>query len=271
MGSVDIVPGVSGGTIALVTGIYPDFIAALHSINLKFIKTWLEGQQSEARQQFQKIHWQFLLALGLGLLIAPFMMSHIIVFLMASYPGYLFGFFFGLIVASSILILKRLVHVSPRTLIFMVIGLALAYVLSGLSSSAQLPHTPLFLFLCGFIGISAMILPGISGAFIAYLLGQYTYMIEAIRTFHVALILVYSGGSALGMITFARIVGFLLKRYENATLAFLIGLMIGALRLPLTHIVRHSDSWWISGTMALVAFALMMMVDFLRRKSLLNP
>lgn len=226
MGSADVVPGVSGGTIAFITGIYEALIDAINAVNVQFVRRLLTLQW---RAAFADFPWQFLLALGLGLGAAVLTMAHFLNWALTHYETLVWGFFFGLIVASIIVVLKRVRRWTPMAAGLLLAFAIVMYLLIGVTPH-EMPHTPVFLFLSGALAICAMILPGISGAFILVLLGQYHYVLEAVVNQDWLTLIIVAAGSAVGILLFARVLKWLFANYHDLTVAALIGLMIGSLR-----------------------------------------
>ena len=225
MGISDLIPGISGGTIALLLGIYKDFISSLKSINYKsFIYL--------VRLDFKKLNNQlnlcFLLPVFFGILSSIFIFSSLISFLLLDYKVLLFSFFFGLIFFSSIRLISSLKPTSTldffTVFVGLVIGLSFFFV-SSLSTSNSI----FSIFLAGFIAISAMLLPGISGSYILLILGKYEFMLDSISSFNWINILIFSLGAITGILSFSKLIHYLLKNYYRSTIFFLSGLMMGAL------------------------------------------
>lgn len=225
MGISDLIPGISGGTIALLLGIYKDFISSLKSINYKsFIYL--------VRLDFKKLNNQlnlcFLLPVFFGILSSIFIFSSLISFLLLDYKVLLFSFFFGLIFFSSIRLISSLKPTSTldffTVFVGLVIGLSFFFV-SSLSTSNSI----FSIFLAGFIAISAMLLPGISGSYILLILGKYEFMLDSISSFNWINILIFSLGAIAGILSFSKMIHYLLKNYYKSTIFFLSGLMMGAL------------------------------------------
>ena len=225
MGISDLIPGISGGTIALLLGIYKDFISSLKSINYKsFIYL--------VRLDFKKLNNQlnlcFLLPIFFGILSSIFIFSSLISFLLLDYKVLLYSFFFGLIFFSSIRLISSLKPTSTldffTVFVGLVIGLSFFFV-SSLSTSNSI----FSIFLAGFIAISAMLLPGISGSYILLILGKYEFMLDSISSFNWINILIFSLGAITGILSFSKMIHYLLKNYYKSTIFFLSGLMLGAL------------------------------------------
>ncbi len=227
MGAADVIPGVSGGTIAFLLGIYEELVNSIRSLsepkNIKLLFTCKFGQFLEA------IPWKFLIALLTGILLAIFSLAKLFKILLENYPELVWSFFFGLILASIIIVTRKLKDWGRKTVVSMVVGACLAYWVIGLVPVLT-PNQPWFLFLCGFIAICAMILPGISGSFLLVILGKYTYIITAVTNFDLVTLFIFSFGCLAGIVSFARVLSWLFLNYHNQTIAILIGLMVGSLR-----------------------------------------
>ncbi len=225
MGISDLIPGISGGTIALLLGIYKDFISSLKSINYKsFIYL--------VRLDFKKLNNQlnlcFLLPVFFGILSSIFIFSSLISFLLLDYKVLLFSFFFGLIFFSSIRLISSLKPTSTLDFLTVFVGLVIGlsfFFVSSLSTSNSI----FSIFLAGFIAISAMLLPGISGSYILLILGKYEFMLDSISSFNWINILIFSLGAITGILSFSKMIHYLLKNYYRSTIFFLSGLMMGAL------------------------------------------
>jgi putative membrane protein len=231
MGIADIVPGVSGGTIALITNIYEDLIASINHMNAKEILALFGANR---KTSWQKINGPFLLPLFLGITTSIFFLSSIIGFFLENHALALWAFFFGLIFASSILICKEVKKWSPSTIIGLIIGGLISFLISFLSPAEATEALP-YLFLCGMLMIIAMILPGISGAFILVLLGVYETALETVelirsfRTQGFLNLLAFGLGAIIGLKLFAHWVGKLYLNYRNPLLATMSGFMFGSL------------------------------------------
>jgi len=227
MGAADIVPGVSGGTMAFILGIYEELIDSIRTVGRPhFIRTALKLRFKEL---FQILNWQFLLAVALGILIAIFTLARGLEWLLLNQPVYLWSFFFGLVLASVYTVSKRVPYWTPALVTATAVGAVAAFILVGLVPT-QTPDTWWFLILSGAFAICAMILPGISGAFILVLLGKYQFVLNAVNQRDFLTLIFVAIGAAIGLISFAQILGWLFKRYHDMTVAVLIGLMIGSLR-----------------------------------------
>jgi putative membrane protein len=227
MGASDIVPGVSGGTMAFILGIYEELIDSIRAVaQPDFIQAVLKLR---IKEMFQILNWKFLLSIAMGVLIAIFTLSGFLEWTLINHPVYLWSFFFGLVLASVFTVGQRIAQWTIPLGVALAAGTLLAFTLVGLVP-AQTPETWWFLFLSGSLAICAMILPGVSGAFILVLLGKYQFVLSAVnqRDF-VSLGLVFAG-ACVGIVTFAQILGWFFKRYHDYTVAVLTGLMLGSLR-----------------------------------------
>ena len=217
MGAADVVPGVSGGTIAFIVGIYEELINSIKSINAENLRLLFSGQ---FRSFWKGINANFLLSIVLGIGISIFSLAKIITYLLVSQPILVWAFFFGLVLASTWFVSKEIKQWQVKTVISFVVGALLAFYIT-VATPAETPTHPLFIFLCGAIAICAMILPGISGSFILVLLGKYFYIMEAVKTFRVTVMLTFLAGAFIGITTFSRVLSFALRRFHDATIALL--------------------------------------------------
>ena len=225
MGAADVVPGVSGGTIAFITGIYEELINSIKSINGNAVKLLF---QFKFKEFWQAINGNFLLALIFGIFLSFLSLAKLIKYFLAEQPILIWSFFFGLIVASAIVIARKITEWKLRTIIAMLIGIGIAYMVTVVTP-AETPTSYWFLFLSGALAICAMILPGISGAFILLLLGKYEYILNAISSFKLDVVAVVGAGAVIGLLSFSNLLSWLLKKYHNMTIGLLSGFMIGSL------------------------------------------
>ncbi len=225
MGAADIVPGVSGGTIALIAGIYEEFVNTLKSFNLTAIKAL---RTDGIPGVWKHINGNFLVALFLGIAISLVSMVKVIKFLLANHPILIWSFFFGLIVASAIFVAKTITKWNVANIIGLLGGTALIYWITSVVPAAT-PNTWWSILLSGTIAICAMILPGISGSFILVLLGKYAYIIDSLSQFKFDVIALFGVGCVTGLLSFSHLLSWLLKNYHNLTMAILTGFMVGSL------------------------------------------
>ena len=227
MGAADIVPGVSGGTMAFIFGIYEELINSIKTIGQReFIDAALHLRLREA---LSMINWTFLIPLGLGVLVAIFSLAGALEYFLTHQPVYLWSFFFGLIIASVIVIGGRIQQWNWGIIGAVILGAVGTYWLVSLVP-AQTPDTWWFYMLTGALASAAMILPGISGAYILVMLGKYQSVLGAVNQRDFLTLALIAAGAAIGLVTFAQILSWLFKRYHDYTVAVLIGLLLGSLR-----------------------------------------
>lgn len=225
MGAADVIPGVSGGTIAFISGIYEELLDSIKSINYQSIKLLLNLKFKEFAEA---INLKFLLSLFCGIGISIVSIANILKHLLETQPILIWSFFFGLIAASTILIGRKIKTKTIWNLLALLIGAAIAYFITA-STPTETPNDLWFIFASGAIAICAMILPGISGAFILLLLGKYHYILSALSDLKIGIILVFIAGAFTGLLSFSNILSWLLKKYHDLTVAVLTGFMFGSL------------------------------------------
>ena len=226
MGAADVVPGVSGGTIAYITGIYDQLLGAIKSFDAEFFRDFFQGQWKRA---FGRVPWGFLVPLVAGIVTSIASLAKLTLWLLKTHPVELWSFFFGLIVASILIMLKgQRFHAGHW--ILLAAGAVGAWMLTGMGAIGGMPHGYAYLFGAGFIALCAMILPGISGSFILVILGQYQYLLKAVVDFRVDVLAVFLAGGVAGLMTFSRVLSACFRKFPSATNAALIGVMAGCLR-----------------------------------------
>lgn len=244
MGAADVVPGVSGGTIAFITGIYQELINSIKSVNFNSLKLFFTGK---FKAFWNEINGNFLFAVVLGIGISILSLAKGLEYLLNHHPILIWSFFFGLIVASAIYVGKDIGHWNTATIFALVAGAVIAYFITVITPAEA--HTScIFVFLSGSIAICAMILPGISGSFILVLLGMYKFILGAVSSFNLPVIAVFMTGAAIGIVLFSNLLSWLLKRFYDLTIALLAGFMIGSLNkvwpwkeVVETFIDRHGE------------------------------
>ncbi len=225
MGAADVVPGISGGTIAFISGIYEEFISSLNAINFGLLKTLkTEGITST----WKKINGNFLAAILVGILISIASLSKVVTWLLQEKPVLLWAFFFGLVLASIFYVLKKINQWRLGECLGLILGTLFAYQLTTLGALGN-SESMMYLFFSGAIAICAMILPGISGAFILVILGSYNTIMQAINDKSIEKLAVFMAGAIVGILSFSKLLRWLFKSYRTITLAVLTGFMIGAL------------------------------------------
>ena len=239
MGAADVVPGVSGGTIAFISGIYEELIETIHKIDFGFFKIWKKESFLKAWKAY---NLSFLLALFSGIFISILSLAKLITWLLAEYPIVVWSFFFGLVIASIVYVGKQITRWRLSIILALIVASVFSYLIT-IADPIGSPDSIWFLFLAGFIAIIAMILPGISGAFILLLLGAYTAVIgivtqlgDGIKNLDSSMfleafgkLLVFGVGAILGLKIFSKTLNWMFKYHKNLTLAVLTGFMIGAL------------------------------------------
>ena len=239
MGASDIVPGVSGGTMAFILGIYETLINGIKSFNLdalQMVLAFFTGGDKEKPSLIEivdHLHLRFLITLAIGLLTAVVLLSSLLEGLIVNQPTYIFAFFAGLIIASVIAIGYK-VKWGVVPFITLIIGTIVAYVITDPALGTlgdSFGHAPFVLFFSGMIAICAMILPGISGSFILLILGQYDFVLSAVKERDIVSLIFVALGAGVGILAFSRVLSWLLDKYEHPTIAMLVGFMLGSMRL----------------------------------------
>lgn len=225
MGIAELVPGVSGGTIAFVAGIYEEFITSINNLNTSTLKTW---KKEGFKAFWRKLNGNFSMTLLLGMLTSIFFFSTTISWLLEDHPIPTWSFFFGLVLASVIFVAKAIKKWNLAIILLLVLGTVIAYFITTLPPTQNSDSLP-FLFLSGAVGICAMILPGISGSFILVLLGSYKTILEAVHEKDIKVILVVGAGAIFGLLSFAKVLKWMFTKYKNSTLAVLSGFILGSL------------------------------------------
>ncbi len=227
MGAADVVPGVSGGTIAFISGIYEELIGSLNNINFSLLKNLKnEGFKST----WKKVNGPFLLALLSGVFVSIISLAKGVEWLLENHPILLWSFFFGLVLASIIYIGKQ-IKIKPSDYILflaMAVGAVVAYLITTLNP-AETSDTNLFLFFAGALAICAMILPGISGSFILVIIGAYGPVLEALNSRNLKMILIFGAGAVVGLLSFSKLLKWFFEKYNRLTLAVITGFMIGSM------------------------------------------
>jgi putative membrane protein len=267
MGAADAVPGVSGGTIALITGIYQRLISAITAIDPCRLRRIVSGFRSEQRSDavaaLREIDIGFLIALGAGVGTAVVTILRVLTVLLSSAPVATYGFFFGLIAASALVLYSEISLSTRGQKTAAITGVLIAFSLSGYAATVTEPTLPL-VFVAGAVAISAMVLPGVSGSLLLIMLGQYEYLSRTLTAFTDALgailtgqravlvepgvpITVFLSGGVVGLVTVAHTIRWALDTHREATTAFLISLIVGALRAPIEQTelaLGGSVQWW---------------------------
>lgn len=225
MGAADVVPGVSGGTIAFISGIYEELITSINSIDLSLLKTL---KKEGFKALWSKINGNFLAALFLGIFISVLSLAKVLSWLLENHDILLWSFFFGLVFASVFFVGKEIKKWTISTVIVFIIGAFAAYFITELPPNENVESLP-FLFLSGALAVCAMILPGISGAFILVLLGSYKTILDAVHEKDLKIVLTVGLGAVFGLLSFARLLKWMFSNYKNLTLSLLTGFILGSL------------------------------------------
>lgn len=226
MGAANVVPGVSGGTIALISGIYEELIEALNAIMSP--APWKSLLKGRFKEFWTSVHGRFLLWLLIGTAISIFSLAKLVEHELAYHPILVWAFFFGLIIASAYYMLRDIKGWKVKDVIVTLAGVALGLVICTLSPT-QTPDSMWFIFICGAIAVCTMILPGISGSFILVILGKYDYVMSAVSGMNIPVLLVFALGCVIGILAFAKFLHWLLARWERQTMLVLVGFVIGSL------------------------------------------
>ena len=225
MGGADVVPGVSGGTIAFISGIYEELLESIKAVNIPNLKLLLKG---EFKAFWKAINGNFLLVLFSGILVSVKSLASLLIFLKETYPIQLWSFFWGLIMISAVVVLRQINQWRWTVILSGIIGIFVAFFITS-TTPAQTSDSYLMIILSGVLGISAMILPGISGAFILLILGKYEFILTALSELDLVVIGLFLTGCLIGLVSFVRIISWLLSKYHNGAVALLAGFMMGSL------------------------------------------
>lgn len=228
VGIANIIPGVSGGTIALITGIFVRLINAIKSFDITAAKLLFSGKWQEF---IKKTDFYFLVAVFSGVAVAIVLLAKVFGFLFDNYPVYIWAYFFGLVLASIYFVGKRIDHWTVTVIVFLIIGTAIAVVLSLFNPATQNDGV-FYLFLCGIVAVCSMILPGLSGSFVLILMGNYQLVaIDAINNRDFAILLPVLVGAVVGLVAFSHLLSWVFKHFKDQTIALLTGFILGSLTI----------------------------------------
>ena len=225
MGAADVVPGVSGGTIAFITGIYEELIHSIKSIDLDAVKLFFTGKWISF---WKKINGNFLLSVFAGIFIAIISLARLLEHLLETHPVLIWSFFFGLILVSSYVVARRIKQWDYTKVVAIVGGIAIAFYITSITPAAT-TNAAWFIILSGMLASCAMILPGISGSFILLLLGKYAFALRAVNEVDLGAIVLLGIGAVIGLLSLSRLLSWLFNKYHDGTVAILAGFMIGSL------------------------------------------
>ena len=226
MGAADVVPGVSGGTIAFISGIYEELLGTISNINFKLLTTL---RKEGIKATWKQLNGNFMAALFIGIAISIFSLAKVLKWLLENEPVLLWSFFFGLVLASVIYVAKQVQKWNFLVVFLLILGAGAAYYITTLNPMMSENSSPWFMFLAGALAICAMILPGISGAFILVLLGAYKSVLEAVDNRDFVTIAIVALGAMVGLLSFSRVLKWLFAKFKDYTLAILTGFIIGSL------------------------------------------
>jgi putative membrane protein len=225
MGAADVIPGVSGGTVAFISGIYDELLRSINSVDTEAFRLLLKLRLADF---WKKINGSFLVTLLAGIGTSLLSLAKLMVYLLQHHPILIWSFFFGLILVSAPLVLREIKTWRFVDVLSLLTGIAIAYYITVVTPTES-PNHLLFIFFSGALAICAMILPGISGAFILLLIGKYQYMITALIEFNIPIVLIFLAGCVVGILSFSRLLSWILSRYHNLAVALLAGFMLGSL------------------------------------------
>jgi putative membrane protein len=225
MGAADVVPGVSGGTIAFITGIYEELVTTIANVDLSLVSTW---KKEGFGKMWNQLNGNFILALLIGIAFSVFTLMRLTNYLLETYPIMVWSFFFGLVLASVWYVGKQIDRWTVKLIVFALVGFVIAFGITLITPAQGMDH-PLYFLLCGSVAVCAMILPGISGAFILVLMGSYKTISEAVSEFNIQTISLVGVGAILGLLSFSRILKWLFNHYKTITLSILTGFIAGSL------------------------------------------
>jgi len=281
MGAADVVPGVSGGTIAFITGIYEELINSIKGINLEAIKFFFTGRW---KAFWKKINGNFLLAVFAGIFISVLSLAKVLEYLLEHQPVLIWSFFFGLVLASSFVVSRKITHWRYPKIVALVGGIGIAFYITSVTPTTT-TDASWFVIFSGGLASCAMILPGISGSFILLLLGKYSFALHAVNERIILDLLLLGGGAVTGLILFANLLSWLLKKYHDITIAVLVGFMIGSLnkiwpwketlktilvegelkplveKNILPNVGNSGDQFWMALLMAIAGIALILIIE----------
>ncbi len=226
MGAADVVPGISGGTIALITGVYQNFILSLSKILKAQSLRLILGLK--LKEFFYHLNGPFFFPLVIGILTSIFLFAHIVSYVYIHFPIMLWSFFLGLVLAATFLLIFQVKKWNLKTILFLVLGIISAWLATGGVPLAQ-THSLASIFVAGLIAVSAMLLPGISGSFLLILLGKYQVILEATKNLDWVIIFTFGAGCIVSLVIFSKLLSWLIKNYWDTSLSLLVGFLIGSM------------------------------------------
>ncbi len=261
MGAANIIPGVSGGTIALITGIYDKLIHSINKIPKDIPLSALKMDRDGLRTRWKDVDYKFLGPIFIGALLAVVSIARGLEFLLGSHPAPTYALFFGLIAGSVLVIYKYIDRIDLKVMFSVILGIIAITIILSLDYLTGVHH-PVMIFFGGMLSIVSMLLPGLSGSYILIMIGQYNYMLDIIAPtwswYDIFLIIIFILGGIVGLFSLAKLLDYLLDNFRGVTIAFLFGLMLGALREPLSRAVGEASNSFeifipaIVGTVAII-------------------
>jgi putative membrane protein len=225
MGIADVIPGVSGGTVAFISGIYDELLHSIKAIDVDAFRLFISFKWKDF---WVKINGKFLITLFAGIVTSLLSLAKLMTYLLTQHPILIWSFFFGLILVAAPLVLREIKRWSVNAILSFVVGIVVAYYITVVTPTES-PNNLFFIFFSGALAICAMILPGISGAFILLLIGKYQYMITALIEFNIPIVVVFIAGCLVGILSFSRLLLWILDNYHSVAVALLAGFMLGSL------------------------------------------
>ncbi|MCQ2145710.1 MAG: DUF368 domain-containing protein [Bacteroidales bacterium] len=228
MGAANVIPGVSGGTVALITGIYGKIIDSINSVTVP--QTWKDLLHGRIKAFWEGINGSFLLALAIGVVLSVFSLAKLMTYVLGNFPVQTWAFFFGLILASAVIMFRGIKGWTWKELVFALLGAALGVAICTLTPS-DTPDAMWFIFICGALAICTMILPGISGSFVLLILGKYDFIMEALdlSNLNIPVLIAFGIGCVVGILAFAKFLHWVLGKWEKQTMVLLLGFIVGSL------------------------------------------
>ncbi len=263
IGLANVIPGVSGGTIALILGIYKHLIHSINTLPLKLPLKFLKGE--DIREDWNNIDFKFLVPVAVGVIIATILLARMMEYLLDTHTNASYSFFVGLILASLLLVYRYMDSPGVRELALGIVGFLVVFLLTG-GEGVSGVHNPITIFVAGVFSIASMILPGISGSLVLVLMGEYDYMLHALNTFDLSTIIIFIGGGLVGLFGFAKILDYLLERSTSLTMAFIFGLVFGGLREPFRGAVSGDPHILLVIIPAVAGALLLFVMEYYRAK-----
>lgn len=263
MGVANVVPGVSGGTMALILGIYKRLIHSINTLPLGAPIRLLKGE--DVREDWNRIDFRFLVPVAVGVILATVLFARVMEYLLETYPARSYSFFIGLILASLVIVYRRIEPIGPRQILLGMVGFFLAFFVVG-GQGIEGTHTTLAIFVAGILSIASMIIPGISGSLVLVLIGEYDFMVDALTSMDLKIMFIFVVGGLVGLFGLARVLEYFLKRHTSMTMAFLLGLVFGGLRMPFRNAMADGAHFSYVVIPAMVGAFLLLAMEYYRTR-----